>query len=211
MDRIALKEITKNELRKIFKQIRKEKHLNIQNDKQLQSIINKKFEENLLKLIKQTKFYITDEFNIACYYSVFTEINSIKLIKNLIEYHLQDKRINLLLPRMIDNTKILKFYTFRSESDLVLSNSFKIKEPDTDKCVEMLPDIIITPLLAFDNNKYRLGYGAGFYDYTYNYLKSINHEYLSIGIAYDEMYIENLPYDQYDIPLDYIVTPTKII
>ena len=67
-------------------------------------------------------------------------------------------------------------------------------------------DVAVIPLLACDENKNRIGYGKGFYD---RYLKSKN--CIKIGLAYDFQVVENFVPNPWDVPLDYIITPTRII
>jgi len=64
------------------------------------------------------------------------------------------------------------------------------------------PSAVIVPMLAFDKNNYRLGYGGGYYD---RYLK--DYDGLKIGLAFDEQYGE-LCIESFDMPLDIIITPT---
>jgi 5-formyltetrahydrofolate cyclo-ligase len=104
----------------------------------------------------------------------------------------------------------MKFYEYRSDDEMIVG-MFNIKEPDPSICAEVLPDIIITPLIAFDKNKHRLGYGKGYYDNTFNYLKSILHNFISVGVAYDEQLCEeSFPKEDHDFQLNYIVTPNYI-
>ena len=68
----------------------------------------------------------------------------------------------------------------------------------------VLPDILLVPLLGFDKQGYRLGYGGGFYDRTLRSLRQ-RESVLAVGIAYagQEM---TLPHDENDERLDWIVT-----
>lgn len=70
---------------------------------------------------------------------------------------------------------------------------------------QFAPDIVIVPMLAFDTNCYRLGYGGGYYD---RYLG--NSTAMRVGIAYDEQERE-LELELFDVPLDVIITPTRLI
>lgn len=67
-------------------------------------------------------------------------------------------------------------------------------------------DLILVPLLGFNEDLYRIGYGAGCYD---NYF-ALYPDGLKVGLAYEEQFCEFLP-DAHDVPLDYIVTPKRII
>ena len=68
------------------------------------------------------------------------------------------------------------------------------------------PNIMLVPLLAYDNKKNRLGYGGGFYDrYLNKYLKSYNNV-LTIGIAFSFQKHKNLPVNKKDVKLNHILT-----
>ena len=67
-------------------------------------------------------------------------------------------------------------------------------------------DVAIIPLVACDENKNRIGYGKGYYD---RFLKDKN--CIKIGLAYDFQVLKNITPNSWDIPLDYIITPTRII
>lgn len=70
---------------------------------------------------------------------------------------------------------------------------------------EGVPELTIVPMLAFDENCYRLGYGGGYYD---KYLSSIFT--VKVGLAYDEQFSREAFNELFDVPLDLIVTPTKM-
>ena len=72
------------------------------------------------------------------------------------------------------------------------------------------PEILIVPLVAFDRNGGRLGYGGGFYDRTLEMLRA-KRPTLAIGFAYAAQEAENLPLEPTDQPLDMMVTETEII
>lgn len=72
------------------------------------------------------------------------------------------------------------------------------------------PDALIVPLLAFDQNGHRLGYGGGFYDRTLAELRSRRRAY-GIGFAYGAQLVDDLPVGPYDQRLDVIITETATI
>lgn len=75
--------------------------------------------------------------------------------------------------------------------------------------ISVRPDIVLVPLLAFDRNGTRLGYGGGYYDATLRDLRQ-NGEVVSVGIAYDaQLCLFSLPAEPHDIPLDWVITPTQ--
>ena len=70
---------------------------------------------------------------------------------------------------------------------------------------ELLPDVLLVPMLAFDRAGFRLGYGGGFYDRTVECLRQLK-PVVAIGIAYAAQEVAAVPRGRYDQPLDWIVT-----
>ncbi len=96
----------------------------------------------------------------------------------------------------------------RWEPDMALREGpFGAKVPEVDDFID--PEIVIVPLVAFDANGGRLGYGGGFYDRTLERLRA-RRATLAIGFAFDAQEAENLPLEATDQPLDMIVTESGI-
>lgn len=73
---------------------------------------------------------------------------------------------------------------------------------------EVFPDVVIAPLVGYDRDLYRLGYGGGFFDRT---LAAMRKRPLVIGVGYSEFKIETIHPESYDIPMDRIVTEIGIV
>ena len=87
-------------------------------------------------------------------------------------------------------------------------NKFGILEPSKSKT--KIPDVILVPILAFDKNKYRLGYGKGFYDrYLNKYLKQFKN-ILTVGVAFSFQKHHKLPINKNDVKLDFVITEKGI-
>ena len=181
--------IQKNILRKKYFNLRKKKYYEI----------NKEFFSPLFNLIKSN--FKNKNLKIALYYPASFEINVIKLLEN-------KKMINkdILLPVIEDNNK-MSFFSWK-KNNVLLVNKFGILEPI--KTNPKIPNLILLPILAFDRNKYRLGYGKGFYDrYLRKYLKK-NNNILTVGVAFSFQKYHKLPTDKHDVRLDYILTEKGI-
>ncbi|MGQ4002265.1 5-formyltetrahydrofolate cyclo-ligase [Francisellaceae bacterium CB300] len=92
-------------------------------------------------------------------------------------------------------------------------NKFNIKEPyykSTDIIAPWELDVLIVPIVGFNNDKYRMGMGGGFYDYSLSFKKPHKNP-ITIGIAFDEQQNNDIIIDSYDIQLDLIITPTRIL
>ena len=73
------------------------------------------------------------------------------------------------------------------------------------------PNIFLIPLLAYDNQKNRLGYGKGFYDNFLNkYLKK-DKKLITIGVAFSFQKYNKLPVSKYDVKLNYILTEKGMV
>ena len=72
------------------------------------------------------------------------------------------------------------------------------------------PNFMLVPILAFDEHKYRLGYGKGYYDrYLNKYLKKFKN-ILTVGVAFSFQKYHKLPIDKSDVKLNYILTERGI-
>ena len=96
------------------------------------------------------------------------------------------------------------------ESRYLVRNKFNILEPDPSRCPECdlsLLDIIIIPLVAFDNQLARIGRGAGYYDRALAGLQQLDKPPLLIGFAYHMQRIADCSPQHHDVKMDYIITP----
>ncbi len=75
---------------------------------------------------------------------------------------------------------------------------------------EVLPDVLLVPMLAYDARGFRLGYGGGFYDRTLAKLRGLK-KVTAIGVAYSGQEVEEVPRDEHDQPLDWIMTERETI
>jgi 5-formyltetrahydrofolate cyclo-ligase len=111
----------------------------------------------------------------------------------------------LCLPVMEGKERPLLFRAFMP-GDALRETTWGIREPLAEApAVE--PDIVLSPLLAFDKRGYRLGYGGGYYDRTLKRLRTLR-PVVSIGLAYDEQRVDAVPHLDYDERLDWVLTPS---
>ena len=175
----------KIKLRKKYLNLRKKKYYDI----------DKNFFLPLLKLIR---FKLKKKFlKIALYYPSNFELNVLKLLD--FKYILGQ---NILLP-VTDKNNLMKFFPWR-KNDVLFVNKFGMLEPSKSKA--KVPDIMLVPTLAFDNKKFRLGYGKGFYDrYLRKYLNQ-HQNILTVGVAFSFQKYHKLPTNNNDVKLDFILT-----
>ena len=94
--------------------------------------------------------------------------------------------------------------------DPLYVSKFGILEPKDTKG-EILPDLIMVPLVAFDNQLNRIGYGKGYYDRSLLRIKKRKRKAISIGIAHSFQRCKTVPVNKHDFKLDYIFTEQGII
>ncbi len=138
--------------------------------------------------------------SVLLYYPHQNEVD----LRFLINYLLKENKKFIFLPKVENNEiKVVRLSNLSQ-----LKKGFAgIKEPDAK--TEISPEIIdvaIIPAIAFDRYGYRLGYGKGFYD---RFLS--NKKIFKIGVAYDFQILDKIPHTKYDVPVDLIITPTRII
>ena len=101
----------------------------------------------------------------------------------------------------------MNFYKWSFKDPLSI-NLFGIAEPITKK--KIYPDILLIPLVAFDDQLNRLGYGSGFYD-RYISEAEYNKKIIKIGIGFSFQRVRNLPTNRYDKKLDFVITEKDFI
>jgi 5-formyltetrahydrofolate cyclo-ligase len=114
----------------------------------------------------------------------------------------------ICLPVVVEKAKPLIFYKW-SVGEPLKKSIFGTKVPAEP--VEVIPNIIIVPLLGWDKSGARIGYGGGFYDRTLAELKKQG-KILAVGYAFDSQEVpEGIPTESTDVRLDAIVTQTRFI
>ena len=161
--------------------------------------IDRKFFFPLFRLIK-TNFKKKD-LKLALYYPSNFELNVLKFLEfsNILS---QD----ILLP-VTDKNNQMNFFPWRA-NDVLFINKYGILEPAETQA--KVPDVMLVPLLAFDKNKYRLGYGNGFYDRYLNKYKKQFKNILTVGVAFSFQRHHKLPINQNDFKLNFIITEKGI-
>ena len=154
----------------------------------------------LVKLIK--KIIKNKDKNIAIYFPNSYEVNVLKILE--VEYF---KKFNFLLP-IIKKNNLMKFYKWK-KNEVLLINKYGILEPVETK--ETIPSIVLLPLLAYDKNKNRIGYGKGFYDKFLNKFLKTRKKILTIGVAFSFQKHHKLPNNKKDFKLNYIINEKGIV
>jgi 5-formyltetrahydrofolate cyclo-ligase len=123
----------------------------------------------------------------------------------LAAYHAEGHAVGL--PVVVAKGEPLLFRRWRPGEELVMGR-FKVLTPP-EAADEVVPQILLVPLLAFDPDGYRLGYGGGFYDRTLAKLRQRG-PILAVGVAYAAQELAFVPRGPYDQPLDLVVTDRSV-
>ena len=152
----------------------------------------------LIKILKKEKI---NKKTIGGYYPINFEIDDLALLKKF-----EKNKFNISLPVIKKNFQ-MDFYKW-SFSDPLKTNKYGIPEPEIKNIV--YPDILLIPLVAFDKDLNRLGYGGGYYDRLIKRLEK-KKKIIKIGLALSVQKIDKVPINTYDQKLDYIITNKYII
>ena len=166
--------------------------------------------EKIISLVKQNKAFI-DATNIGFYHSVRGEADPAEL-RNLETPQNHHKRFYLpvLSP---DKNQGLLFGEVTSQTQFK-NNKFDIPEPVFNKnnLVEGKSlDLVLVPLLGFDNKGNRLGMGGGYYDRCFAFKKHTKTKPILMGFAYDFQEIDSLNPEAWDVGLDMVATESRLI
>jgi 5-formyltetrahydrofolate cyclo-ligase len=140
---------------------------------------------------------------VSGYSPMKSEFNPIPLMRRL-----ADAGAQLALPVVSGRGKplIMRAWSFGAP---LAAGVWGIREPPPD-APEVLPDILLVPLAAFDRSGQRIGYGAGYYDMTINRLRD-HKQVTAIGLAFAAQEIDAVPHTARDARLDLVLTEREAI
>tara|TARA_B100000989_G_scaffold298386_1_gene287444 strand:- start:6721 stop:7263 length:543 start_codon:yes stop_codon:yes gene_type:complete len=142
----------------------------------------------------------TSKKKIGLYYPINSEVSTLELINKL-----RIKEFIVSLP-VIGKNFSMEFYQWNEFIPLKI-NHLGIPEPLKTK--KILPSILIVPIVAFDTNLNRLGYGGGFYDRIINKYEA-KEKILKIGLALSCQKINKVPTNKFDKKMDIIFTENEV-
>ncbi len=138
---------------------------------------------------------------VAAYYPLGDEIDPLPLLA-----HLRALGYRTALPVTQGRDDELVFLPFDAGTPLLRSD-FGVMEPAEGANVS--PDVVLVPLLGFDGDCHRLGYGAGHYDRTLARMRAHKDVFVA-GLAFDLQRVDGLPVEDHDQPLDCVVSEKGI-
>lgn len=147
------------------------------------------------RLEQLAAFMMSDR--ILMYHSLPDELSTLEFID---KWHMMKQ---FFLPRVNGiNLDILPY----DRSHLRLG-AFQIEEPDGDDLTDIREiEMIVVPAMAYDRKGNRVGRGKGYYDRLLADTKA-----LKVGVAYDCQLVDEIEADDFDVPVDIVVTPKRVI
>ena len=187
--------MTKSELRKIY--LEKQKSLSAAERKSKSGAIAEKFFQKFdLQNIQFLHIFLPIEKN--------NEVNTHQIIERL--WH-EFPRVETVASRVRFDSMTLENLKFRAHTTLV-KNRWHIQEPSGNELLEIERiDLVLIPLLCFDERGLRVGYGKGFYD---KFLSECRADCLKIGLSFFAPVAEIADAQSFDVKLDFCVTPEKV-
>jgi 5-formyltetrahydrofolate cyclo-ligase len=183
----------------------------------LKKDLRKDFLENRQKLgseqLETLNHNISEKFITWLPDSVFTvhiylpireknEINTWGII-----HQLWEKGLNTIVPVMEMSPTNLTSWVLTPETKLQ-ENIWGVPEPLSADCVDKsVIDVVVLPLISFDQKGYRVGYGKGFYDH---FLASFHDQPVKVGLSLFDPVLKISDIHEADIAMDYCITPDKI-
>lgn len=140
---------------------------------------------------------------VSGYWPIGDEIDVMPLLRTL-----ATRGHPIALPVVAGPRRPLVFRRWVAGDDMA-EGPYGIREPLATAPV-VVPRVVLVPLLAFDRDGCRLGYGAGFYDRSLAGLRE-NGKTLAVGIAWSTQEVAAVPHDASDQPLDWVVTDQEAI
>ncbi len=167
-----------------MKSIIKEEMLNKRNSLSLEFI--DLYSSSIVNKIQSLEIYKSSK-KIGLFYPLKGEINLLSLLKDKKDFY---------FPKTIKEEMI-----FLLNNNSFTKGSFNVMVPNTTEEIQKCDlDIIIVPMIAYDKDNYRIGYGKGYYD---RYLRDFRG--YKLGVAFPFMYVEDTYHDPWDIKLDEVI------
>ena len=140
---------------------------------------------------------------VAAYMPILSELSPLPLVLALVA-----QGIVTAMPETPAPGCPLVFRRWTPGDDLV-NGPYDTRQPSPAAPI-VKPEVILAPMLAFDSDCWRLGYGGGFYDRTLAGLRAAGHNVTAIGIAFDGQLVDKVPVGPFDVALDAVLTPSGL-
>ena len=136
---------------------------------------------------------------VACYMPFRGEIDTIPVVESILNNN------GIIAMPSVDRSSKHMIFRQWSPGDPTVRNSHGIEEPVAEART-LVPNILLLPLVGFDEAGFRLGYGGGYYDRALARLRAMPLKLRAVGLAYAMQQVASLPYEAHDARLDAVVT-----
>jgi len=156
--------------------------------------------QRVCKQLDKLSIWRLKHYHIFISISKYNELDTSSIINKL-----KSKQKIIIVPKISNNELVHIAINDQTEFSI---NEYGIKEPNNGNhfIIENL-DLIFIPLLAYDLEGHRVGYGKGYYD---RFLKLTNKSSLKIGLSFFDPINKIQDIDDNDVKLDYCITPTQV-
>lgn len=186
--------MTKKELRVIYRE--KRAALQPNDIEKMQDLILINFQQLPLPFFEYLHVYLPSQTH--------TEVDTFPIMEYL---KFINPGLQVVVPKINMEDKTMQQYIYNDET-VLKKNRYDIMEPaDGELVSENQVDVVVVPLLAFDEKGNRVGYGKGFYD---RFLSRCRADIIKIGLSFFDAEERIEDTDEFDIPLTYCITPRKI-
>ncbi len=169
--------------------------LSITDMERFQDLILIRFQQLSLPFISCAHAYMTME-NLH-------EVDPWPLLRSL---EFRNPGMRIVVPRINDEDELE--HILMEDDTIMIDNQYGIPEPLSGLSVDPeLIDLVLVPLLGFDEKGNRVGYGKGYYD---RFLTSCRPDVVIIGLSFLEAVEEIVDTDPWDVPLQYCITPNRV-
>jgi len=152
--------------------------------------------------VRGLPFAIAKGVVISGYSPIHSEIDPVPLMQKL-----ASAGARLALPSVTARGHSLIFRAW-SPGERLMLGALGIPEP-SPAAAEVVPDVMLVPLAAFDRLGHRIGYGAGHYDFTFAHLRKMR-PVVGVGLAFAAQETRAIPALSHDVAMDYVLTETKV-
>ena len=183
----------KEELRKYCRE--KRMQLSLQDMEILQDLVLIRFQELSLPFVQCVHSYMTVQ--------EMHEVDPSPMLR-ILEF--KNPGMGIAVPRITANGHLE--HVLIDEETIFVENRYGIPEPVSGIKIDAeMIDLVIAPLLGFDEQGNRVGYGKGYYD---RFLATCRNDVVIIGLSFLEAIPEIDDADPWDMPLDYCITPNRV-
>ena len=157
--------------------------------------------QRVCKQLDKLNIWKLKHYHIFISISKYNELDTSYIINKL-----KSEKKNIIVPKILNNELVHIAINDHTEFSI---NEYGIKEPNNGNSfiIDNL-DLIFIPLLAYDLEGHRVGYGKGYYD---RFLKLTNKSSLKIGLSFFDPINKIQDIDDNDVKLDYCITPTQVL